>query len=139
MRTKKTLVLLLAAVMMLCSLPVTSSASTPGDAGPAISYWINTSTVTVNILFGRASAINKVDIDALSGSSIEADIYLYAVDGGSKSLVESWLDETSGSTLSFSESCPVNSGCIYRLEVEAVVTRNGRSETITSSAERTAP
>jgi hypothetical protein len=132
MSFKKMLALCLAAILVFTAAPITqaSAAVTP--------LWINTSTVSTAILFSGTDATCQVSINALSGSTIEADIYLYKQNAnGTYSLEESWLDETSASIFFFSEPYTVISGKTYKLSVTAVVTRNGTSETVSSSVTRT--
>jgi hypothetical protein len=134
MKFKKIIVYALAVTVLLVSVPVVNVSANPSDTITIVPYWVNAISISAAINPSGNLADCEVKINALSGSTIEADICLYKVNSnGSLTLKKSWLDQTSGSYFDFDEDCTVESGSTYRLTVYAQVTRNGTTETISKT------
>jgi hypothetical protein len=134
MKLKKIIVYVLAVTVLLVSVPVVNVSANPSDTITIAPYWVNAISISAAINPSGNQADCEVKINALSGSTIEADICLYKVNSsGSLTLKKSWLDQTSGSYFNFDEDYTVESGSTYRLTVYAQVTRNGTTETISKT------
>jgi hypothetical protein len=137
MKTKKIAVLCLAVFMLVTAVP-SASAAQSGIAP----FWTNTSTVTVSILLSGTSATCEAEVVGFPGTtSITGNMYLYKKNqNGTFTLLKSWLNQSvSGNVLEMSESYTVTGGVTYKLSVSAVVTRNGTSESVSNSVERSVP
>lgn len=96
--------------------------------------WVNTARIAPNITQNNYYAT----VEGLSGTTkIACTLVLYQKGlFGSYSEVARTSNTYYGSVHTFSGSYTVTSGKTYKLEVTAVVTRNGTSETATSSVEK---
>jgi hypothetical protein len=127
--------------MLFAAVPLASAASPSAYTG-VVPFWANVSSIVVSMPLSGTTATCKVTINALSETtSIVADVYLYKkTASGGYTLETSWLDESSSSSVfTFSETYTVISGATYKLSVTAGVTRNGTTETVSNSFERTIP
>jgi hypothetical protein len=133
MKAKQATALCLAVILLFAAVPA-ASAVTP--------FWTNVNSVTVVITSSGTSANCIVSITGLSGSTItDADVTLYKKNASGTYVYQTaWNDQSSTTnTLSFSQPYTVVSGATYKLSVTADILRNGVTETVINSHERTIP
>lgn len=96
--------------------------------------WDNVNDITLDMYYENGKANCSGKIRALSGTTkISATFKLERKTSTGWKFEKSWSKSVSTSTLSFYETYAVPSGYTYRLSVTADVTRNGLTETVTSS------
>lgn len=99
--------------------------------------WQNARVVTAELDFNGTTAEAIVTIIALDNSTISGTARLERVNAnGTFTLIRSW-PLSAGTSLRFAETQTVARGHEYRISVNASVTRNGFSETITTEARNT--
>ncbi len=98
--------------------------------------WTNVNDITLDLYFENGEAGCSGKIRALSGTTkISAAFTLERKSGTSWILEKSWSQSSSTNSLSFFGTDAVASGSTYRLSVTANVTRNGVTETASTSVE----
>jgi hypothetical protein len=131
---------LIAVLLIIVALCAQVPAAQASGSVPFAPLWQHVNTTNTALLFSGGNATCNVTVNALSGSSIDADVYLYRKNSNnSYSLVKSWTNQTASGSLFFSETQSITSGVTYKLTFSAEVTRNGVSETVSGNVERTAP
>jgi hypothetical protein len=108
-----------------------------GGTGDKISVspqWDHVNDITLDMYYENGKANCSGKIRALSGTTkISAVFKLERKTGSGWSFEKSWSKSSNFSTLSFFDTYSVPKGYTYRLSVTADVTRNGTTETVTSS------
>jgi len=104
---------------------------------PIAPLWDNVSGLTVDLSSSNGKAVCFGRVNALSGTtSIKATFTLERKNGSTWTHEKSWSQESTTSLLTFSDSNhSITAGNTYRLTLTAVVTRNGKAETVSTSTE----
>lgn len=98
--------------------------------------WANVNDITLDLYFENGEAGCSGKIRALSGTTkISAIFTLERKSGTSWMLEKPWSQSSSTNSLSFFRTDAVAAGYTYRLSVTADVTRNGVTETVSTSVE----
>lgn len=98
--------------------------------------WTNINDIQLDLYFENGNACCAGIIDALSGTTkITATFTLERKTASRWSLEKSWSQSSSTNSLSFFGTDAVSSGYTYRLSVTTNVTRNGVTETASTSVE----
>jgi hypothetical protein len=126
------------AVLMVCAVcPRSSAAASDRSTSGIISFWTNTSQISIALDVTGTTATCGSKITGHPGTTkIVATFVLERKSGGTYTNVKTFPTKTVyGEVLRFSDTCTVTSGYTYRLSVSAVVTRNGTNETVTAWTE----
>jgi len=98
--------------------------------------WTNVNDITLDLYFEDGEAGCSGEIRALSGTTkISATFTLERKSGTTWILEKSWSRSSSTNSLSFFGTDAVMAGFTYRLSVTANVTRNGMTETVSTSVQ----
>lgn len=98
--------------------------------------WTNVNDITLDLYFENGEAGCSGKIRAVSGTTkISATFTLERKSGTNWVLEKSWRQSSSTDSLSFFETDAVAAGYTYRLSVTADVTRNGMTETVSTSVQ----
>ncbi len=126
--------LLLLSLSLMLLLSVTAYAALPVTVQPR---WQNTMDMSCGIVVveGQAEALAKATITGFTGSTVSANVTLYKIKNGYKTVV--YADSTPANhSLPYAiftyEFIP-ESGATYFLSFDAIVTRNGVDEGISDS------
>ncbi len=140
MKMKRFTAFILVGVISLSQSVIASAQMLPNevrDPGNKISIsplWDNVNDITLDMYYENGAANCSGKIRALSGTTkISAVFKLERKTASGWSFEKSWSKVSSSSTLSFFGTYAVPKGYTYRLSVTADVTRNGTTETVTSS------
>ena len=138
MKSRKTIVVLMIAVMM-CS--TNTLAQTPSSNPPIViqPFWTNASEVNPKLSFDGTTATCSAIVKGFSGTTkITATAKLGRKTGTSTyTTVKTWSDlSVNGATLTFSDTYTVTKGYTYRLTISADVTRNGTTESVSNWIEK---
>jgi hypothetical protein len=143
---KRAIIIVMVFVMVLSLGVVSVSAATNNNAIKEIPPdmeldWANVTSISLGISYSGTTATCSGLIRGISSvNSISATFTLRRVNAnGTTTLVRTWSESSSTSSLNFSGShSPVSKGETYRLEVSAVVTTtSGGRETVWDSVTRT--
>jgi hypothetical protein len=140
MRRKQITALCLILTMLFMAVPGTGVFALDGrEYSAVVPFYLNTSSVSVNLTFSGANANCQGTIAGFSGTSmITATLSLYRVSAnGSMTLLRSWSGGNASTLLTVSGTQAVSSGYTYRLSVSAQVTRNGTTENVSNYVEKT--
>ena len=132
MKIQKRIILAVLSFLMAIVFAIPAAAYQPPATGV---QWINTKSVSCNILVTGTSATASAAITGKSGSSVQATVTLYKTVNGVTSAIYS-ESKTSPSFLpkvSFSYGFTVQSGATYYLELNGTVSKGGYDEPITTS------
>lgn len=140
MKMKKLIVVILLGLISLSQLTFTSAQMLPSetihmeDMITISPQWDNVNNIDLYLYFENSKANCSGLIRALSGTTkIAATFKLERKTSIGWTHVKSWIKSSSTSSLSFFETYAVSSGYTYRLSLTANVTRNGLTETISTS------
>lgn len=98
--------------------------------------WTNVNDITLDLYFEDGEAGCSGEIRALSGTTkISATFTLERKSGTTWILEKSWSRSSNTNSLSFFGTDAVMAGFTYRLSVTANVTRNGVTETVSTSVQ----
>ena len=98
--------------------------------------WTNVNDITLDLYFDDGEAGCSGEIRALSGTTkISATFTLERKSGTTWILEKSWSRSSNTNSLSFFGTDAVMAGFTYRLSVTANVTRNGVTETVSTSVQ----
>lgn len=101
-------------------------------------HWTNTESISSSLTFSGTTANCGARIVGMSGTTrISATFTLQRRVNGTWVTIKTWTESSSSNTLNFSGTHTVTKGFTYRLSVNATVTRNGVSETVSSWSENT--
>jgi hypothetical protein len=132
MKKLKLYAVLVALVVAIAGIPITATAGQPSQYIPIQPLWENVNTARANVTISGTTATCTVTIIGLSGTtSITAAITLQRVSDGRT--VATWNRTANDTFLTFSGTAAVTAGGRYRLNVRAIVTRNGVAEVINFS------
>ena len=120
------------AMVLILALTLPVFAAGGGTASP---QYDNVNSAKVNLSISGTTATCNASVYGKTGASIDADIYLDLVYGGTTTRIASW-HETTSLTLLFLDTATVAPGFTYRLTLDATVTRNGVSEPIYLTIDR---
>lgn len=115
------------------ALALLMSLSVAASAVSITPRWNSTTSCIAQLTIAGTTATCTLDVSALSGSKLKANITLYRADG---SKAATWLNRSGTSSLEFSETCAVSKGS-YKLEAIVTVTGSGGSDSITKTATAT--
>ena len=143
MKVKKGIALLFVAMILLTqSMPMVSAQSQSAVASVNdgtigfTPYWINVNDMSLDVYLENGNVVCVGTITGASGTTkIDATYTLERKTLFGWSSVTSWTKSSSNSTLLFSGSASGSTGNTYRLSVTAKVTRNGVTETVSTSVE----
>ncbi len=132
--------LLIVGILFLTQSPIVHaqmlSAASRGIIGGEIitPQWANVNDITLDLYFDNGDACCSGQIRALSGTTrISANFRLERMISSGWVLENAWSKSSSSNSLLFYGTDAVASGYTYRLSVTADVTRNGVTETVSSS------
>ncbi|MDF2486139.1 MAG: hypothetical protein K0R46_2307 [Herbinix sp.] len=116
-------------------MPSTALQGIEGDVSIS-PQWTNVNDITLDLYFENGEAGCSGKIRALSGTTkISATFKLERKISSGWALEKSWGQSSSTDSLSFFGTDAVLPGYTYRLSVTADVTRNGMTETVSTSVE----
>ena len=98
---------------------------------PIMPFWTNTLSASTNLTFSGRTSTGVGTISTFSGSTINATLTLYRINGGSRIFVTSWSRNVSSTSIvRFNETHTVSQAGTYILVLSATVTRNGVTDNI---------
>jgi hypothetical protein len=138
MKNARKYISFLTALVFVLSLQMPVAANTTDEITAAFipiqPLWQNVDQATARLTRSGTTAHCSATITGLSGTTrIVATMQLQRVSGNSVTTVSTWTQSVNGNRLVMSESATVTSNGTYRLRVDATVTRNGVSESISIS------
>lgn len=119
-------------LLLFTAVPLQTLASNTGTIA-IMPLWANTSDISLSLSFSSGTAMCSGLIIGKPGTTkINATFYLQIKNmNGTFSTVKTWSGLTSNNVfLTFSGTNSVTSGQTYRLRCDAIITRNGSTETV---------
>lgn len=133
-------------LLILCTCIIMGTAQIPVTATPPKMegiqpYWINTSSISLTMSYSSGKVNWVGQIVGYSGTTRIAATYMLEKKGsdGSYTYVASWPNLQTYSSILISSDSATGTAGTYRLSVAAIVVRNGFTETVTDSLEKTLP
>jgi hypothetical protein len=136
--TSKIILVILVACIMFSTISIGASAATLNTGGVYSVLWVNTLSVTYDISFSSSGVgYALANVYGYSGSTVYATLTLYRMYGSTAVQIGYWTCDSSTNIATFNEQfTPVN-GVTYRINLYAVVSRNGVDEIITRTTSET--
>lgn len=137
----RVLLLILCTCIMLGTVHIPLTAAAPNIASGIQPFWVNVANVSLSMSYSSGK-INWVgQIKGLSGTNSIVASYTLEKKGsnGGYTFVDSWQNLKSSSSILISNGSTSGTAGTYKLTVSITVTRNGVTETVTDSLEKSLP